>query len=91
MLFRSPTDPIRHPTEQQSAQRPEGEREDERFGYRALGNTEICRNGGYTKDENEIVESIQRPAKKTCGEGVALSRCQCPEWSQEVHQAETPE
>ena len=84
-----PPDAIRHPTEEECTQRPKGEGEEERFGDRALGDAEICRNGGYAKDKNEVVESIQRPAKKAGGEGMALPRCEGPEWGQEVHQ-QTP-
>ena len=84
-----PPDAIRHPAEEESPERPEGESENERFGDRALGDAEIRRNGGYTKDENEVVKRVQRPAKKTGREGMALPRREGAEWGQKVRQ-QTP-
>ena len=81
-----PSEAIRHPTEQERAQRPEGERQEIRLGNGALGDLEVCRNGGYTKNQDEVVEGIQRPAEETSGEGVTLPCGQGPEWGEEVHQ-----
>jgi hypothetical protein len=82
---RPPSDAIRHPTEEESTEWPEGEREDERFCYSASGNAEICRNSGYTKDKNEKVECVERPAEETGGERVTLPRSEIPEWGKEIH------
>ena len=80
-----PSDAIRHPTEEQSTHRPEGEGEDEGLRYCAFRDTKIGRDGGHAKDKDEVVERIQRPAEETGGEGMTLLRGQRPEWGQKVH------
>ena len=80
-----PPDAIRHPTKEQSTHRPEGQGEDQGLRNCAFRDTKIGRDCGHAEDKNEVVKSIQRPAKETGGEGVALLRGQRPEWGQEVH------
>lgn len=80
-----PSDAIRHPTEEQSTQRPEGEGEHQGLCDRAFGDPKIARNRGDTEDKDEVIEGIQRPAKETGGKGMTLLCGQGPEWGQKVH------